>query len=268
MVQPTVIATTSSAQYQPSHPYAQVAPSVGTTHRPGVIRTIGALVGGRRRYDEQLTPEEEQRRRVRRERNKLAAAKCRNRRRELTEFLQGETDKLEGDKSTLQKQIAELQKEKERWELILEAHQPICKIPEESGSEGAPSAVPTRSRPTGIKQEPTDKDEEVPSTSSSQKPWKGAVKPRPKIAISTVEQEPESLHTPTLITTPSMTPFTSSLVFTYPSMPLCDTEVAGSSSMTQPSFSHKEACATAHRRSSSSEDQSPDSLNSPTLLTL
>lgn len=36
----------------------------------------------------QLTPEEEEKRRVRRERNKLAAAKCRNRRRELTDRLQ------------------------------------------------------------------------------------------------------------------------------------------------------------------------------------
>lgn len=36
----------------------------------------------------QLSPEEEEKRRIRRERNKLAAAKCRNRRRELTEKLQ------------------------------------------------------------------------------------------------------------------------------------------------------------------------------------
>lgn len=36
----------------------------------------------------QISPEEEERRRVRRERNKLAAAKCRNRRKELTDFLQ------------------------------------------------------------------------------------------------------------------------------------------------------------------------------------
>jgi len=41
----------------------------------------------------QLTPEEEEKRRVRRERNKLAAAKCRNRRRELTEMLQGVSGK-------------------------------------------------------------------------------------------------------------------------------------------------------------------------------
>lgn len=35
-----------------------------------------------------LSPEELERRRIRRERNKMAAAKCRNRRRELTETLQ------------------------------------------------------------------------------------------------------------------------------------------------------------------------------------
>ena len=39
-------------------------------------------------YPPQISPEEEERRRVRRERNKLAAAKCRNRRKELTDFLQ------------------------------------------------------------------------------------------------------------------------------------------------------------------------------------
>lgn len=36
----------------------------------------------------QLSPEEEEKKRVRREKNKMAAAKCRNRRRELTDTLQ------------------------------------------------------------------------------------------------------------------------------------------------------------------------------------
>lgn len=40
----------------------------------------------------QLSREEVERRRVRRERNKLAAAKCRNRRRELTDSLQTVSD--------------------------------------------------------------------------------------------------------------------------------------------------------------------------------
>lgn len=40
-----------------------------------------------------LSQEEIERRRVRRERNKLAAAKCRNRRRELTETLQSVSER-------------------------------------------------------------------------------------------------------------------------------------------------------------------------------
>uniref|UniRef100_A0A8C2GWC7 Proto-oncogene c-Fos-like n=1 Tax=Cyprinus carpio TaxID=7962 RepID=A0A8C2GWC7_CYPCA len=76
----------------------------------------------------QLSPEEEERKRIRRERNKLAAAKCRNRRRELTNSLQAETDSLEEDKAALQSEIAILLKEKERLELILSAHKPHCKL--------------------------------------------------------------------------------------------------------------------------------------------
>merc|ERR1712136_174485 len=54
---------------------------------------------GRKRKvpDHVLTPAEANKRHIRRERNKLAAAKCRNRRRELTDRLQGQTDQLEED---------------------------------------------------------------------------------------------------------------------------------------------------------------------------
>ncbi|XP_036182477.1 fos-related antigen 1 isoform X2 [Myotis myotis] len=193
--------------------------------RPGVIRALGPPPGVRRRPSEQISPEEEERRRVRRERNKLAAAKCRNRRKELTDFLQAETDKLEDEKSGLQREIEELQKQKERLELVLEAHRPICKIPEgakesATGGPGGASSPAAPSRP-------------VPCISLS---------PGPVL-------EPEALHTPTLMTTPSLTPFTPSLVFTYPSTP--------------------EPCASAHRRSSSSSgDPSSDPLGSPTLLAL
>ncbi|KAI1229598.1 hypothetical protein IHE44_0011789 [Lamprotornis superbus] len=85
-----------------------------------------------------LTPEEEEKRRVRRERNKLAAAKCRNRRRELTDRLQAETDQLEEEKAELESEIAELRKEKERLEFVLVAHAPACKVPfEDIGAVGA-----------------------------------------------------------------------------------------------------------------------------------
>lgn len=136
-----------------------------------------------------------------------------------------ETDKLEDEKSGLQREIEELQKQKERLELVLEAHRPICKIPD------------------------GDKDSDCTGGTSSSSP-PAPSRPVPCISLSQGSiLEPEALHTPTLMTTPSLTPFTPSLVFTYPSTP--------------------EPCASAHRRSSSSSgDLSSDALGSPTLLAL
>lgn len=139
-----------------------------------------------------------------------------------------ETDKLEDEKSGLQREIEELQKQKERLELVLEAHRPICKIPE------------------GAKESETSGTGGTSGTSSPPAPSRSV----PRISLSPGPVlEPEALHTPTLMTTPSLTPFTPSLVFTYPSTP--------------------EPCASAHRRSSSSSgDPSSDPLGSPTLLAL
>ncbi|XP_008396100.1 proto-oncogene c-Fos isoform X2 [Poecilia reticulata] len=84
---------------------------------------------------EQPSKEDEERRRIRRERNKIAAAKCRNRRRDLIDSLQAETDSLEEEKSTLQTEIADLLKEKERLEHILASHQSSCKLPTQDDSD-------------------------------------------------------------------------------------------------------------------------------------
>lgn len=78
---------------------------------------------------------------------------------------------------------------------MLEAHRPICKIPEgakegDTGSTSGTSSPPAPCRP-------------VPCISLS---------PGPVL-------EPEALHTRTLMTTPSLTPFTPNLVFTYASTP-------------------------------------------------
>ncbi|XP_056139614.1 protein fosB isoform X2 [Lampris incognitus] len=161
MVQPTLISSQASAQSgstgtstmtQPVSlvdPYDMPGPSYtsGSGFTPPSSETPGPAPGpirqsrtrSRRTRDESvsddgdvgllLTPEEEEKRRVRRERNKLAAAKCRNRRRELTDRLQSETDILEEQKAELEAEISELQKEKERLEFVLVAHQPTCKIP-------------------------------------------------------------------------------------------------------------------------------------------
>ncbi|KAL0175784.1 hypothetical protein M9458_028114, partial [Cirrhinus mrigala] len=219
-----------------------------------------------------LSPEEIERRRIRRERNKMAAAKCRNRRRELTDTLQSETDQLEDEKSRLQKEIAELQKEKEKLE-------PICKVQDSDSDSDSNSDLPTLS---GIKIEPVDPD--LPGPSRESKSYAKPSKPKPKITIppsapaSTVTSIPldsESLHTPVLISTPSLTPFTASLVFSYPSSSM-DTSSATSSQALNLAGSHStsqsshnpQPCGVAHRRSSSSGDQSDHSLNSPTILTL
>ncbi|XP_063802234.1 fos-related antigen 1 [Pseudophryne corroboree] len=220
MVQPSVRPLTLPPYHSPRH---------------GVIRSMGGVLSmGRRRHSDHVSLEEEERRRVRRERNKIAAAKCRNRRKELTDYLQAETDKLEEEKSTLQKEIAELQKQKDKLELILDAHQPICKVP----CSHQPNQRMNSSKL--FKEEPHEE------------PARGPKVNLPRIELSDTVLEPEALHTPTLMKTPSITPFTPTLVFTYPGP--------------------QESCSSAHRRlsssSNSSGDQSPGSLSSPTLLTL
>ncbi|XP_034061904.1 fos-related antigen 2 isoform X1 [Gymnodraco acuticeps] len=277
MVQPTVI-TSMSNPYSRSHPYGHHMPNGpgmlghNTLARPGVIRSIGDA-RGRRKRDEQLTPEEEEKRRVRRERNKLAAAKCRNRRRELTDMLQGETEKLEEEKADLQKEIEGLQKEKDKLEFMLVAHNPVCKVSIDdchpsSGHQQhshhqqcAPLPLTMRSNmgPRAhnnhvvVKQEPDDRVD---------KPQRSVIKPiclgGGVISGGMYCTDGDSLNTPVVgASTPAATPNAPSLIFTYPSM--LEPESPSPSS---------ESCSKAHRRSSSSGDQSSDSLNSPTLLAL
>ncbi|XP_049917449.1 fos-related antigen 2 [Epinephelus moara] len=280
MVQPTVI-TSMSNPYSRSHPYGHHLPNGpgllghNTLARPGVIRSIGDT-RGRRKRDEQLTPEEEEKRRVRRERNKLAAAKCRNRRRELTEMLQGETEKLEEEKADLQKEIESLQKEKDKLEFMLVAHNPVCKLPIEDRHQSSGhqqqhqqqqqqcAPLPLTMRPNMgnraqmnhvvVKQEP--EDEELG------KPQRSVIKPiclgGGVVSGGMYCTDGDSLNTPVVAaSTPAATPNAPSLIFTYPSM--LEPESPSPSS---------ESCSKAHRRSSSSGDQSSDSLNSPTLLAL
>ncbi|MEQ2310818.1 Fos- antigen 2 [Ameca splendens] len=275
MVQPTVI-TSMSNPYSRSHPYGHHLTngpgllSHNTLARPGVIRSTGDL--RRRKREEQLTPEEEEKRRVRRERNKLAAAKCRNRRRELTEMLQGETEKLEEEKADLQKEIESLQKEKDKLEFMLVAHNPVCKLPIEEHHQQPSHQQQQQCNPLQltmrpsmnarahmnqvvVKQEPEDREDEVG------KPQRSVIKPiclGGGISSGMYCPDGDSLNTPVVVaSTPAATPNTQNLIFTYPNM--MEPESPSPSS---------ESCSKAHRRSSSSGDQSSDSLNSPTLLAL
>lgn len=84
-------------------------------------------MGGRRpKNSANLSPEEEEKRKIRRERNKLAAARCRKRRVDQTNELVDQVNKLEKDKSKLQKEIQELQAIKEDLQFCFDSHRAQC----------------------------------------------------------------------------------------------------------------------------------------------
>ncbi|XP_053924992.1 protein c-Fos [Cuculus canorus] len=291
LVQPTLISSVAPSQSR-GHPYGVSAPTPAAYPRPAAVKTPGGRGQsiGRRGKVEQLSPEEEEKRRIRRERNKMAAAKCRNRRRELTDTLQAETDQLEEEKSALQAEIANLLKEKEKLEFILAAHRPACKMPEElrfseelaaataldlgaasppMAEEAAfalplmpeaPPAVPPKETGGGLelKAEPFDEllfstgpreasrsvpDMDLPGASSFYaSDWES-------LGAGT-SSELEPLCTPVVTCTPCPSTYTSTFVFTYPEADAFP------------------SCAAAHRKGSSSNEPSSDSLSSPTLLAL
>lgn len=304
MVQPLI------SSVAPSHRAPPYSSSPAYT-RPG-MRSASRATSSKRSRMEQETPEEVEKKKIRRERNKQAAAKCRNRRRELTDTLQAETDELEDEKSSLQNDIANLMKEKEKLEFILAAHQPICKIPSDLdtdfsmvtmsndhpllsiavSSQPQTSTTITSSQPTftstsnslfssssssssvlstatisssAVKMTDLDSSVLEESLDLLAKTEMETARSVPEVDLSnslytTQDWEPlhaaannndfESLCTPVVTCTPSGTTYTSSFVFTFPEAETFPT------------------CGVAHRRGSNSNDQSSDSLSSPTLLAL
>ncbi|CAL8394318.1 unnamed protein product [Arctogadus glacialis] len=331
MVQPLI---SSVAPSHRAHPYTpSPSPSPAYSMRAQAPKAHNSI---KRSRTEQVYSEEDDKRRVRRERNKQAAAKCRNRRRELTDTLQAETDDLEDDKSNLQNDIANLLKEKERLEFILASHRPICKIPSElddmfvalspalspcstvmspntsttsssSASQTASSAFTSTSHSLFSSPAPimsvavSDHHQHHHHHHHHRMPAKLTVlddataleesldllaktemevaRSVPEVDLSSslyaapqdweplytsagitgdtnihnnnnISMDFEPLCTPVVTCTPSATTFTSSFVFNYP-------EADGFPT-----------CGSAHRRGSSSNEYSSDSLSSPTLLAL
>lgn len=74
----------------------------------------------------QLTPEDEERRRRRRERNKIAATKCRLKKRERIANLVTESETLENQNIDLKTQIQELERTRLHLVEILTLHRPHC----------------------------------------------------------------------------------------------------------------------------------------------
>lgn len=82
--------------------------------------------GRRSRSSGHLTPEDEERRRRRRERNKIAATKCRLKKRRKTVILVQESEILETQNSELKQQIDELETQRRRLIELLHLHDSNC----------------------------------------------------------------------------------------------------------------------------------------------
>uniref|UniRef100_A0A7N4NIA6 Protein c-Fos n=1 Tax=Sarcophilus harrisii TaxID=9305 RepID=A0A7N4NIA6_SARHA len=267
LVQPTLISSVAPSQTR-VHPYGVSTPSAAVYSRAGIVKTAGGRGQsiGRRGKVEQ------------------------------------ETDQLEDEKSALQTEIANLLKEKEKLEFILAAHRPACKIPDDLGFPEEITAA-SLDLTGGLNEATTPESEEAFSLPLLQEPEpKPSVEPVKNINSLELKAEPfddflfpassrpsglesaarsvpdmdlagsfyaadwEPLHssslgmgvaadleplcTPVVTCTPTCTTYTSSFVFTYPEAD---------------SFP---SCAAAHRKGSSSNEPSSDSLSSPTLLAL
>ncbi|XP_022105174.1 cyclic AMP-dependent transcription factor ATF-3-like [Acanthaster planci] len=73
-----------------------------------------------------LTKEEEEKRQVRRDRNRIAAAKCRQKRKQETMELSLESEKLQTTNARLREEIEKLQHEKETLIKLINSHRPTC----------------------------------------------------------------------------------------------------------------------------------------------
>ena len=130
--QPTPAQTQNTAAH---HIISNVAAPVAAntilveTHQTQPQQPARRNMGGRRPTRTiGMSPEEEERRQIRRERNKMAAARCRKRRMDHTNALLEETEGLEQKKQSLQEEIHQLQQAKDELEFILEAHRAVCRL--------------------------------------------------------------------------------------------------------------------------------------------
>ncbi|TKR69636.1 hypothetical protein L596_021774 [Steinernema carpocapsae] len=148
------------------------------TPRPG--SGAGKRTGGRRpkeeEYEHPLNEEDRDKRDKRRQRNKEAAARCRQRRLDLMSTLQNEVDNLKQRNNAHEALIDQLKNEKDVLIRALTSHG--CKIPNQVSSNLA-SLIPTTTVPSYI-------TASVPSSQSSVTQPLGLKRPHPDGNIYTV----------------------------------------------------------------------------------
>ncbi|XP_074846102.1 cyclic AMP-dependent transcription factor ATF-3 [Carettochelys insculpta] len=106
-----------------SHRMSSTLDTVTVLERPAEMSVLKA----------EFSPQEDERKKRRRERNKIAAAKCRNKKKEKTECLQKESEKLETINAELKAQIEELKNEKQHLIYMLNLHRPTCIVRAQNG---------------------------------------------------------------------------------------------------------------------------------------
>ncbi|KAG0411193.1 hypothetical protein HPB47_011697 [Ixodes persulcatus] len=241
--------------------------SGGATASPPVQEKSKRSGGGRRpNRSEKLSPEEEERRRVRRERNKLAAARCRKRRMDHTNSLIKETEGLEDKRSALQSEIQALRHQKDELQFLLEAHRATCKELHLRASNTTASSLP----PTSQQMTTCHQLQRKPSS-----PGRAAPKfPRPtSLAVSSAFTNSDGTsalgmasHVSSEVAgVPIQTP--SAGMFSFESL-VEGTGLTPSGTTPLGCFNSPMTSCAGQQRSSSSDLSSPDTINPPKLVSL
>ncbi|KAI4498893.1 hypothetical protein M0802_006068 [Mischocyttarus mexicanus] len=230
-----------------------------------------------------MTPEEEKRRQIRRERNKMAAARCRKRRMDHTNALLEETDILEQKKQSLQDEIHKLQQTKEDLEFILDTHRTVCRLRPSSPPDVKPVIKPEIPLEDQFAEPPTTKRDTLTSARPSRPnslPVGFDNNNRPNslffsepVSIPKDNNRPDSLNFKTVETPAFMKPSldvagmpittpTSGIPFNFDSL------MEGGTGLTPVSTPLIPSCSTQQRNNLSAVDLSSPDANPPKLVSL
>lgn len=206
------------------------------------------------RKNEMLPPDEVEKRQMRRDRNKQAAAKCRQRRVDQTNTLINETECLEEDKAELENEIQSLQQQKEQLQFLLEAHRPACKHNQHINMQPAPVVKSEHDLMTSIASSFPDPASFTSSSTSMQG--------RPS-SLPLRTTQAQSSSTTTLAGVAISTP--SSGVFSHLGL---DTLLDGHTGLTPLTSGPTCSSQVQQHRNSNNSDSSPNGSPKSTLITL
>jgi len=105
----------------------ECVPSV-VKYKVNTENTARPRANKRKAEEDLMDPEEDEKRSMRRNRNRLAAAKCRQKRLDQIETLQVEVNNWEKKNRSLEEEVAALKADKEELQYILAAHRSTCSL--------------------------------------------------------------------------------------------------------------------------------------------